>query len=297
MDSPKAKPMKHNLNRLPMRTPQLDFFALLTDETTPNTVKQMISHESLLPGVPVDRLKGYYLKAPGNEIETGKFSHPESSAALAGNTFGIFLEAPSQLPPIPGCEEWWSPATSVSLETTLSFPWQQGRHPCLDVFITTDKAVFAIESKRYEPFRERQPPSFSDAYWRRVWGDCMDGYEFTRDVLSGCKTIFAHLDAAQLVKHAFGLRTAVHSEPSLRGKMPVLIYLYAQPNTWPDGREISKQHRDAHSFEIARFQRCVAGSEVSFHPVSYAELLSAWLSSEIENIRNHASRVRAHFLV
>jgi hypothetical protein len=273
--------------------PQLNFLDLLTVETMSKTVKH---DDVFLPGVPADLVKAFYAHAPGNEIETGKFSHPESSAALAGNTFGFFLEAPLDLPPIPGFERGWL-ATSVSLETTLQFPWQAGRHPCLDVLVTTEKTAFAIESKRYEPFRERQPPCFSDAYWRRVWGDCMDGYEFTRDILSGCKTIFAHLDAAQLVKHAFGLRTAVHYEPSLRGKIPVLIYLYAQPTAWPDGRTISKQQHDAHSFEIARFQRCVAESEVSFHPISYAELLSAWLSSEIEDIRNHAGRVRAHFLV
>lgn len=277
--------------------PQLDFLDLLTVEATNNTVQQMKHEAVFLPGVPSDLVKAYYSQAPGNEIETGKFSHPESSAALAGNAFGIFLEAPLDLPPIPGFERAWSPATSVSLETTLRFPWQSGRHPCLDVCITTDKAVFAIESKRYEPFRERQPPSFSDAYWRRVWGDRMDGYEFTRDILSGCKTIFARLDAAQLVKHAFGLRTAVHSKPSLRGKTPILVYLYAEPSVWPDGREIPQALRDEHLKEIARFERCVARSEVPFHPISYAELLSAWLSSKIEDIRDHASRVRAHFFV
>jgi hypothetical protein len=285
------------MDPFPLRMPQLDFLDLLTVETTQENIEDVKQEEMFLPGVPSDLLRAYYLQAPGNEIETGKFSHPESSAALAGNTFGIFLKKPFDLPPIPGFEREWSPVTSVSLETTLQFPWHAGRHPCLDVLVTADRAVFAIESKRFEPFRERQPASFSKAYWRRVWGECMDGYEFARDILSGSNTIFARLDAAQLVKHAFGLRTAVHSEPGLRGKMPILVYLYAQPRVWPDGREIPQEHRDAHSNEIARFAKCVAGSEVAFHPISYAELLSAWLSSNNGYIRNHADRVRAHFFV
>jgi hypothetical protein len=293
----KAKSMKYSTDPFPIRRLQLDFLDLLTVEKTKENIEEVKHEEMFLPGVPSDLLKAYYSRAPGNEIETGKFNHPESSAALAGNTFGIFLKTPKDLPPIPGFEREWSPVNSVSLETTLQFPWQAGRHPCLDVFVTTERAVFAIESKRYEPFRERQPASFSSAYWRPVWGGKMDGYEFARDILSACNTIFARLDAAQLVKHAFGLRNAVHSKPSLRGKVPILVYLYAQPSVWPDGREIPQKHRDAHSMEIARFERCVAQSEVAFHSISYAELLSAWLSSESEYIRDHASRVRAHFFV
>jgi hypothetical protein len=289
--------MNYDRNPFPIQRLQLNFLDLLTAETTKDNVEQAKHEGVFLPGVPSDLLQAYYSQAPGNEIETGKFCHPESSAALAGNTFGIFLNKPLDLPPIPGFEREWSPVTSLSLETTLHFPWHAGRHPCLDVFVTTENAVFAIESKRFEPFRDRHPVSFSNAYWRRVWGNCMDGYEFARDILSGCNTLFARLDAAQLVKHAFGLRTAVHSKPGLRGKVPILVYLYAQPRVWPDGREIPQEHRDAHSMEIARFERCVAGSEVAFHPISYAELLRPWLSSEIEYICDHARRVRAHFFV
>jgi hypothetical protein len=173
---PKAKTMNYGRNPFPIQRLQLDFLDLLTAKTTKENAEE-IKHEAMfLPGVPSDLLRTYYSRAPGNEIETGKFSHPESSAALAGNTFGIFLKTPLDLPPIPGFEREWSPVNSVSLETTLQFPWQAGRHPCLDVFVTTERAVFAIESKRYEPFRERQPASFSNAYWRPVWGDKMDGY-------------------------------------------------------------------------------------------------------------------------
>ena len=36
--------------------------------------------------------------AAGNEIATGKFDSPESSAALAANAFGFFLQRASELP-------------------------------------------------------------------------------------------------------------------------------------------------------------------------------------------------------
>lgn len=55
-----------------------------------------------LEGVPekyvLDRLK----KAGGNEVGSGKLVSEESSAALAVNTFGWFIERPGLLPPLPG---------------------------------------------------------------------------------------------------------------------------------------------------------------------------------------------------
>ena len=244
-----------------------------------------------MPGLPVGLVKEIYANAPGNEIGSGKFSHPESSAALAANTFGLFLTCPGDMPPIPGFEQGWSSAKSLSLEATLRFPWDKGRHPCVDVLVTTETAVFAIESKRFEPYREKLPAFFSPAYWRPVWGHRMDGYEFIRDMLKGCGTLFARLDAAQLVKHSFGLRTTVHREARLRGKTPVLIYLYAEPDVWPDGRPISPRAKKVHHQEIMRFSKCVADSEVGFTPVSYRELLRGWQSSDLARIRDHATAV------
>ena len=52
-----------------------------------------------LPGLPVGIIRTAYLDAPGNEIESGKFASPESSAALVANAFGLFLDDPAALPP------------------------------------------------------------------------------------------------------------------------------------------------------------------------------------------------------
>lgn len=48
--------------------------------------------ESLLPALPIDLIRDAYMSAAGNEIESGRFANPESSAALAANAFGFFLD-------------------------------------------------------------------------------------------------------------------------------------------------------------------------------------------------------------
>jgi hypothetical protein len=128
--------------------------------------------DMFLPGLPIDRIIDCYASAPGNEIVSGKFFSPESSAAIVANTFGFFLNHPSDLPPLPGTKPSDWPALSVNLEAIVRFPWAGGRHPCLDVLVETATAVIGIESKRYEPFRPKSDPGdLSPAYWRPVWGD------------------------------------------------------------------------------------------------------------------------------
>jgi hypothetical protein len=162
---------------------------------------------ALLPGLPKQSILACYTAAPGNEIASGKFTSPESSAALVANTFGFFINRAAELPPLPGESDLGWPALTVTLECVVRFPWAGGRHPCLDVLIETDTALIGIESKRYEPFRseiteEDSVTPWSTAYSRPVWGDAMRGYERIRDDLPAGRTKFARLDAAQLVKHA-----------------------------------------------------------------------------------------------
>ena len=73
-----------------------------------------------------------------------------------------------------------------------------------------------------------------------------------RDALRSDAAGFRRLDAAQLVKHAFGLRSAAHRDAH-EGKIPVLVYLYAEPVSWPDGAAVPREAIVAHRAEIARF--------------------------------------------
>ena len=246
-----------------------------------------------LPGVPGRLIEAIYDNAPGNEIVSGKFDSPESLAALAANALGYFLQRAHELPPLPGCEQAGWSARSLELEATIRFPWRGGRHPVLDGLVETSTALIGIESKRFEPFRNKPPARFSTAYWRPCWGGDMKGYEAVRDRLGEDGSLYAFVDAAQLVKHAFALRTEVH-RPGRERLAPVLFYLYAQPDAWPQsGRSIEDEDKARHRREIHRFAGEVAGDEVAFAACSYGELLDRW--ARHEGIAAHASALRSRF--
>lgn len=137
--------------------------------------------------------------------------------------------------------------------------------------------LVGVESKRFEPFRDRKTVSLSVAYDRDVWGDGMGRYCGVRDRLRSGALRFAHLDAAQLVKHAYGLVT----DARRKGKQPALVYLFAEPARV--AAEDLARHRD----EVAAFAEAVAGDEVSFHATSYRE----WLATCPAEASAHAAAI------
>lgn len=254
-------------------------------------------NDAFLPYLPIDRIRACYAAAPGNEIESGKFASPESSAALVANAFGLFLETPESLPILPGGEDWGWPPIGLALEAILRFPWSGGRHPCLDVLVETPSTLIGIESKRYEPYRTKATPSLSEAYWRPVWGEAMRGFQSVRDGLRSRHSDFSRFDAPQLVKHAFGLRTAVHRDGRHNGKRAILVYLYAEPGRWPDGRLVPPADIEAHRSEIERFRASVDGDEVGFYALSYKTLLVTWSKSPDKVTRDHAAAIGQRYSV
>jgi len=95
----------------------------------------------------------------------------------------------------------------------------------------------------------------------------------------------------QLVKHAFGLRTQAHK----RGKVPILAYVYAEPESWPDGKPVSSDKRDQHAEEVRCFARLVDGAEVRFMHFTYRALLATFSASTSRDVRHHADKVRERF--
>jgi hypothetical protein len=240
-----------------------------------------------LPGVPADLILAALAKAGGNEIESGKLNSPESSAALAVNAFGWFLTRPADLPPFPQLSDIDWPAVRVDVERQMRFPWSGGRHPWLDAAIETGKHLIGVESKRFEPFRDTKTVNLSEAYDRDVWGEQMSPFASMRDVLrQSCS--FVHLDAAQLVKHAFGLVT----EGRRVGKAPTLLYLYAEPEVRGTS-VIPAENIGRHRSEIAAFADAVSSAEVRFAACSYRD----WLASWPESIRSHADELSGRFKV
>ena len=252
--------------------------------------------DRFLPGVPGSEIEAVFDAAAGNEIATGKFDSPESSAALAANAFGFFLERPSELPVLPGCSDEIWPARSLTLEAVVRFPWSGGRHPVLDCLVTTPSALIGIESKRFEPFRTKRPSPLSEAYRRPVWGERMKGYEGVRDELQSRPGCYERLDVAQLFKHAFALRTAVHGRSEHEGLTPILFYVYAEPNVWPrDGKPVDEGAKARHREEIERFAAAVADDEVSFVSCPYRRLLDAWADHWDGRVCAHADAVSARY--
>ena len=252
-----------------------------------------------LPGVPGECIEQIFNAAPGNEIGTGKFDSPRSSARLAANAFGFFLCRPALLPPLSGCEEEDWPAESLALEKEVRFPekWPGPVHSHPDVLITTPSALIGVESKRFEPFGKNRVRHISDAY-RRCWGEKMRGYECVRDRLRKEKGASFSLDEAQLIKHAFALRTQVHRDD--RNRRPILYYVYAESDVIPgDGREcgtlIDDKAKARHRKEVAAFAKKVEGDEVKFVHCTYRELLKGWRRHTAPEIRAHAEAVTRCF--
>ena len=133
--------------------------------------------------------------------------------------------------------------------------------------------------------------ALSEAYWRPVWGDRMAPYARVRDCLKDQSLKPKHLDAVQLVKHAFGLRT----ESAKKDKPAVLVYLYAEPEFWPDGRKVSEEAKGVHSKEIQQFASDVSGAEVEFRACSYRELLRTFAMSAEPGVRKHGQSVMEKF--
>jgi hypothetical protein len=116
-------------------------------------------------------------------------------------------------------------------------------------------------------------------------------FEKARNDLSNGGLKYQHLDAVQLVKHAFGVRTASNRS----GTQPILVYLYAEPKAWPNGRAIDPAARRRHVFEIKDFAKRVEGAEVRFVSCSYGHLIAAFRKSPLADVRHHAAALRAKF--
>ena len=246
-----------------------------------------MSAPAFLPGVPAEAVLAAMSRSPGNEVASGKFASPESSAALAANAFGWFLDRPRSLPPLPGVP--MGQAETVEIEAELRFPWSGGRHPWLDAVITTATTLVAVESTRYEPFRPRKATRFSEAYDSRDWGPGMARFTAMRQSLTEGRQSYRHLDAVQLVKHAHGLRT----QAIKRARGAVLVYLHAAPGHWANGKPLDPAAHQRHAAEIADFARAVRGDAVTFVPLRWSDLLAQW--SGVPALADHAAAIRDRF--
>lgn len=90
-----------------------------------------------------------------------------------------------------------------------------------------------------------------------------------RDRLRSGALTFAHLDAAQLVKHAFGIVSTARR----RELAPALFYVFAEPRL-RDGRPIDPAALAQYREEVQMFADEVEEDEVVFRFANYREWLS-----------------------
>jgi hypothetical protein len=125
---------------------------------------------------------------------------------------------------------------------------------------------------------------FSDRYEKEIKDERASGPWFAemRRLRIDC-TRYKLLDAAQLIKHAFGL-----ARPSTG--VSALIYLYWEPID-ASRSALFQMHRD----EIAAFAEQVTGGNPSFESMSYSELWKAWTAGANSRLKEHAANLRQRY--
>ena len=240
-----------------------------------------------LPELPADAVLAALSRAPGNELSSGRFDSPESTQALSANAIGFFLSRPALLPPLPAVP-MGRPET-VAIMEELRLPWKGGRHPWLDAVVTTPTSLVGIEVKRYDPFRPGKATAFDAALDSRDWGAGMARIDALRAALVSGAVRYRHLDAVELLRDAYALRT----QAVKRGRGAVLVYLHAAPAAWASGKPVDAGAIRAHAAEIADFAARVKGSDVVFAPLRWSDLLAQWAG--MPALAAHAAAVTARF--
>lgn len=234
-----------------------------------------------LEGVPSEHILNRLTIMSGKDIARAKLLNNESAAALAVNSFGYFIPRPEIFPAFKGLE-FTGKAKEIEIEFKPRLPWEGGKNPNLDAIIKTQNYFIGVESKRYEPYRDDKSIKISDNYYEPIWGNNMRGFECMRDDIRIARYEFQYLDAAQLVKQAFGLYT----EAKYHKLKPVLVYLYAEPKTLK-GIEIWPKSFTDHRDEIKAFADAVRGNDVIFHALSYRE----WIENFGDEAKEHGARI------
>ena len=187
----------------------------------------------------------------------GRISAPHSSTALAVNTF-----------------DWWrgrslrpiSDALGVDIERFAGF--EQAHDFTLDrpsqpdvQFTASDGSAVAVEVKLREPYGRVSNP-FADKYFvtKDLWDGLPNLEGLARCIRCDDKTTFTTLHAAQLIKHALGLR---HSY----GDYFTLVYYW---------HHLSGEIGDQHWKELAAFDE-IARNDFSFIAVTVDQLLGSFV--------------------
>jgi hypothetical protein len=235
--------------------------------------------ENLIEGVHLGDFEADVRQGDGNEL-AGKFRAVHSSTALAVNTFAPFKANTAALR-LPAGGDF----VSLSFERKCPHGLRMGNPPNLDVLMDSPKGVVAIESKCTEHLN-RHIAEFRPAYDAEIRDERRATPWFHQmEQLVVAPRTYCWLDAAQLVKHSFGLAY------TFRGQPATLLYLFWEPSNTA-AFPIFSEHRA----EVARFGASLVGASPNFVAMSYPELWTWWDTlSEPDWLSTHVSRLRARY--
>jgi hypothetical protein len=238
--------------------------------------------ENLLPGISMEDVVADLRAGSGNEL-AGKFCAVHSSSALAVNAFAPFRRHAAKVP---------FPIDELSVRGTIGFERQcptglaRATPPNLDVMIEGPSEVIGIESKLTEHLnrhRARFSPRYAevqDVEWRDT------AYFSEMERLRSDPNIYQWLDAAQLIKHAYGL---MHTFPQRTTR---LLYMYWEPSNAADHERLVE-----HRSEVEHFAIRVAGSGPKFRAMSYGNLWDHWSLAESSWLTSHVANLRSRYWV
>lgn len=237
-------------------------------------------HDNLLPLVSPEDFEADLSAGDGNELET-KFRAAHSSSALAVNCFAPFRRrnADLALPTDAGFGD-------LQFERKCPTGLRGGRAPNLDVLLSGPTSVVGIESKLTE-FLGKHRAEFSPAYADQIRDERREqGYFREMLRLMDAPEAYVWLDAAQLIKHAFGLARTFRDRPV------TLLYLFWEPAN-PECSPAFAAHRQ----EIAAFAERVAVSRPAFAAMSYPELWATWREGAPAWLSEHLDQLANRYLI
>ncbi len=236
--------------------------------------------DNLLRGIEDGDFKADLNAGSGNEL-TSKFLAVHSSSALGVNVFGPFRRHMADLQLLGS-----TGFTDIRFERKCPTGLLRRTPPNLDVVLTSQDRVIGIESKLTEHLG-RQRAKFSPEYDREIQDERRtDGYFREMLRLLEAPDSYAWLNAAQLIKHAFGLAHTFKDRPV------TLLYLFWEPRN-PGDAALFAAHRD----EVAAFADRVSGSPVRFQAMSYPELWAQWRETGPAWLQDHLDRLETRYLV
>lgn len=276
----------------------------MIDDLTPSAVKRQCvqglrrAFEAINPGIPVTEVGAVdcvqdnlilgartedicleFGAGKGNEL-TAKMRAVHSSSALAVNAFAPLRSAATPLS-LCGAHD----LSVFAFEAVKPVQNVGGTPPHLDVMLANDTNVFAIESKCTE-YLATKTAIFSEAFMKMRDVAALEPWSAEMLRLKEVPEDYRLLDAAQLIKHAFGLACADEARPA------TLLYLYWEPRDHSFS-PLFQQHRQ----ELEKFAERVAGGSPRFAAMTYAQLWETWLESDDPRLRDHGKRLRARYWV